>query len=176
MVQVRFPRHSPFGPERPQIARFALFLVLVTGLLGGLFPASSIAAEKKPVTAKDQLEFGVQMAQRGLWSEALFRFRQADTLDPDNPEVLNNLAISYEALGLFEKALEHYRRALEGAPDKRTVRRNYARFVEFYQAFNPAEEDEESDDANGGPSESALATDDEQTEEADGTETESGGR
>ncbi|HUF78883.1 MAG TPA: hypothetical protein VMR44_08210, partial [Thermoanaerobaculia bacterium] len=27
--------------------------------------------------ADDQLKFGVQMAQRGLWSEALFRFERA---------------------------------------------------------------------------------------------------
>jgi tetratricopeptide (TPR) repeat protein len=92
--------------------------------------------------ADDQLAFGVQMAKRGLWSEALFRFRQAEKAQPGNPRVLNNLAVAYEAVGLFEEALETYQTALKADPANRDLRRNYARFIEFYQAFKPDEESE----------------------------------
>lgn len=117
-------------------------------LFVGLLAVPSFASKKKPVTLQDQLEFGVKMAQRGLWSEALFRFRQAERLAPESPSVLNNLAVAHEALGRFEEALEIYRRALELDPDNAGLRRNYARFVEFYQSFKPPEEGE-GEDADG---------------------------
>lgn len=90
-------------------------------------------------SAQHQLGFGVSMAQRGLWSEALFRFERADELEPNSFRVLNNLAVAYEANGRFDEALATYRRALALDPDDRNLRRNYARFVEFYQSFRPEE-------------------------------------
>ena len=104
-----------------------------------LAPAPLEAAEGKN---NQQLSFGVQMAKRGLWSEALFRFRQAEKTQPGNPRVLNNLAVAFEAVGLFDEALETYKAALKADPANRELRRNYARFIEFYQAFKPEEEPE----------------------------------
>ncbi len=85
-----------------------------------------------------QLAFGVEMAKRGLWSEALFRFKQANRWSPGNPRVLNNMAVAYEALGNFEKALDYYQEAIKSDPSNRELKRNYSRFVEFYRAFKPA--------------------------------------
>jgi hypothetical protein len=79
------------------------------------------------------------MARRGLWNEALFRFHEAERGDPENPRVQNNLGVAYEAQGDFETALAHYKRALQLAPNNREVRSNYARFVEFYQAYKSPE-------------------------------------
>jgi Tfp pilus assembly protein PilF len=93
----------------------------------------------RPDSAHSQLAFGVDMAKRSLWSEALFRFHQAERLDPDNPRVLNNLAVAYEATGEYQKALEYYQKALKRSPDNRDLRANYSRFVEFYQGFKPDE-------------------------------------
>lgn len=88
----------------------------------------------------DQLRFGVRMAQQGLWSEALFRFERARSLDPGNPRVLNNLAVALEAAGRYDEALEMYREALRLAPGNRDLERNYASFLDFYQSFRPAED------------------------------------
>ncbi len=105
---------------------------------------SVIAVVAVPAAAEPvgQLAFGAEMAGRGLWSEALFRFRQAEKEQPGDPRILNNIAVSLEALGLYEEALETYRQAVEQAPSMETAKRNYARFVEFYQAYRGGEEDD----------------------------------
>ena len=91
-------------------------------------------------SAGSQLAFGVDMARRGLWNEALFRFHQAEQLDPQNPRVQNNLGVAYEAAGDFDKALEHYKKALQLSPENREMKANYARFVEFYQSYKGGKE------------------------------------
>lgn len=117
--------------------------------LSALAPVSVAAAPK----AGSQLEFGVDMAKRGLWNEALFRFQQARRERPSDPQVLNNIAVAYEALGLFEQALEAYREALDASPGSRELRANYSRFLEFYQSFRPVEPEaaEAADDAEEAP-------------------------
>ena len=97
--------------------------------------ASCGAGHVKPEKADAQLAFGIKMAKRGLWSEALFRFRQAERHEPGNPRMLNNLAVAYEALGQFDLALDYYQRALKASPADGDLRRNYSRFVEFYRNF-----------------------------------------
>lgn len=92
-----------------------------------------------PATSPAQLSFGVDMARRGLWSEALFRFKQAERLSPGDPQILNNMAVAYEALGEFEKALDYYQRAIKADRNNKDLRRNYSRFIEFYRAFKPDE-------------------------------------
>jgi tetratricopeptide (TPR) repeat protein len=89
-----------------------------------------------PHTAASQMRFGVRMAEKGLWSEAIFRFQQAEGLGGGtDPQVLNNLAVASEALGRFEDALGYYRRALELAPGNRELKANYDRFVSFYESY-----------------------------------------
>lgn len=95
------------------------------------------AGRKSPETPAAQLEFGVEMAKRGLWSEALFRFKQAERANPGDPRILNNMAVSFEALGQFDKALDFYQRAIKADRGNSDLRRNYSRFIEFYRAFKP---------------------------------------
>ncbi len=102
-------------------------------------------------SAKSQLSFGTQMAQRGLWNEALFRFRQAEKLESSNGRVWNNVAVAYEATGNYEEALKSYRRALDLAPGDQEIKRNYARFVEFYQSFKPKKDGDAPKQEGGMP-------------------------
>lgn len=114
---------------------------LVLGL--ALLSAATLAGCSGPAVehgAGDQLQFGVRMAQQGLWSEALFRFEKARQMDPGNPRVLNNIAVALEAAGRYDEALEAYREALRVAPGHRGLSENYAHFVEFYESFRPVEE------------------------------------
>jgi tetratricopeptide (TPR) repeat protein len=116
--------------------------VLIALLVG--LPTQSVAAEDTPSLNKE-IEFGVKMAQRGLWNEALFRFKRAAEVRPGDSKVLNNLAVAYEAIGQYENALLAYQEALKADSANRELKRNYSRFVEFYQAFNPANEEPEAD-------------------------------
>lgn len=120
---------------RPTLLRAVLWLAFLPLLLSACGNRYG-----RPDSASSQLAFGVEMAQRGLWSEALFRFHQAERIDPNNPRIQNNLGVAYEAAGEFETALEHYKRALQLDPNNRELRANYARFVEFYQGFRPQDQ------------------------------------
>jgi Tfp pilus assembly protein PilF len=111
-------------------------LTVMTCLLAVLMIGGRKKQEETSSSAA-QLTFGVEMAKRGLWSEALFRFKQAARSDPGNPRILNNMAVAYEALGNFEKALDFYQDAIRSDPGNRELKRNYSRFVEFYRAFKP---------------------------------------
>ena len=142
--------------------RKGLRIPLVTAVLATVLvvaPGESLAkkskAKTRKVTAAEQMAFGVDMAKRGLWREALFRFQRARQLDPNLPRVLNNMAVAFEAVGDFDRALEYYKLALESDPGNKDLRKNYARFVEFYQSFRPPEETREAAD---GDSEESDAT------------------
>jgi tetratricopeptide (TPR) repeat protein len=111
------------------------FLIPLPLLLAGALAACG--GYGQPNDATSQLAFGTSMAKRGLWSEALFRFHEAERLDPENARVQNNLGVAYEATGQFDQALQHYQHALKLEPNSREVKNNYARFVEFYQSFRP---------------------------------------
>lgn len=130
----------PMKQHPKKILMITVTCLMVTFLYG---------AKKAPVTQAEQLNFGVKMAQRGLWSEALFRFRQAERLQPGDSRVLNNMAVAYEALGNFEKALDFYQNAIKSDPTNKDLKRNYSRFVEFYRAFKPAEKEKEEETGGG---------------------------
>lgn len=137
--------HGRTMTDRPIPRLVVLALLLVTPLLLSTGCASGSgnsdrAVAVAPETAEDQVRFGVEMARRGLWEEALFRFERAHRLAPNDARVLNNVAVAHEASGDYEKALEAYREALRLSPTDPELRRNYARFAEFYGSFRPAEE------------------------------------
>ncbi len=107
-------------------SRFAVAL-----LLG----CSSCASYSRTEKAKSQIAFGSDVARKGLWREAAFRFEQAITKEPKNARAHNNLAVALEATGEFARALAEYKKALELDPKDTYIRRNYARFAEFYTSF-----------------------------------------
>ena len=83
-----------------------------------------------PPTADQELRFGIQAAQKGLWNEARFRFERAVLLQPDNAKALNDLAVAYEHQGEFEKARQSYEKALELKPGDAYIQQNYDLFRE----------------------------------------------
>ncbi|MGE0594196.1 MAG: tetratricopeptide repeat protein [Vicinamibacterales bacterium] len=81
--------------------------------------------------ARKQVEFGINVAQRGLWREAIYRWERAVEIDPTYPAAQNNLAIGYEHEGDLEKARAAYERALELDPNNLMIRQNYELFREI---------------------------------------------
>jgi type IV pilus assembly protein PilF len=81
--------------------------------------------------AKSQVEFGINVAQRGLWREAIYRWEKATEIDPTYAAAFNDLAIAYEHEGQLAKARKAYEKAIELDPNNQQVRQNYELFKEI---------------------------------------------
>ena len=89
------------------------------------------AAASDRTKAQEQVEFGIQVAQNGLWNEALYRWQKAVEIDPTYAAAWNNLAIAYEHEGKFEDAKKAYEKALELDAKNLMIRQNYDLFKEI---------------------------------------------
>lgn len=105
----------------------ALFSAMVLGL--AYVPAPAFADARSD--AKSEVAFGIDVAQRGLWREAIYRWERAIQLDPKYVAALNNLAVAYEHEGQLEKAREAYEKALGIEPNNLQIRQNYELFKEI---------------------------------------------
>jgi Flp pilus assembly protein TadD len=104
-------------------------------VLSSLIVVNGCTSYSNTDRAKSQIAFGAEVARKGHWREATFRFEQAVTKEPGNPRAHNNLAVALEASGEYARALAEYKKALELAPKDDYIRRNYARFAEFYTSY-----------------------------------------
>ena len=102
----------------------------LTAVVGFLLSAAPIFADVRE-DAKSQVNFGIDVAQRGLWREAIYRWEKAVQLDPSYAAAYNDLAIAYEHEGLLEKARKAYERALELDPNNAQIRENFELFKEI---------------------------------------------
>lgn len=101
--------------------------LLIVGTMG-MAPGSAADARSE---AKSQVDFGITVAQRGLWREAIFRWERAVELDPTYSAAYNNLAVAYEHEGQLDKARRAYEKALELDPGNTQTRQNYELFKEI---------------------------------------------
>ena len=92
---------------------------------------SSAAFANDRDAAKAQVEFGIKVAQSGLWKEAQYRWEKACELDPTYAQAWNNLAIAYEHEGKFDEARQAYEKALTLDPKNLLIRQNYDLFKEI---------------------------------------------
>ena len=129
----------------------ALAMVVILGPVG-----SGALLAKNPMAkqAEEEMEFGYKAAKRGYWQEALERFELADELTPNQPRILNNIAVALEANGRFDEARTTYRAALALDPSNSTLAKNIERFDEFYTTYVAEPEDEA-----GGDDETAAGAD-----------------
>jgi len=94
-----------------------------------LLPLSSIRASDAYV---ENMKFAANMAKRGSWREALFRWEKAAALSPKNAKIQNNLGVAHEALGNVAQAMAHYDRAIEWTSKDSVVATNRARAERFW--------------------------------------------
>ena len=111
---------------------YRIFVPLVASLL---VSAPSFGADNGK-DAKKEVAFGIDVARRGLWREARFRFEQATTLNPDSASAFNNLGVTLEQQGEFEKARGAYERALQLEPKNLSIQQNYDLFREADEKRN----------------------------------------
>jgi len=108
--------------------RYILLSMLSTTLLS--LWASPAFADRRD-EARSQVDFGINVAQRGLWREAIYRWEKAVELDPKYAQAYNDLAIAYEHEGMLDKARKAYDKALELEPNNAQIRQNYDLFKEI---------------------------------------------
>ena len=112
--------------------RLLSVVVLLTALSG-------VAYADARSDAKAQVEFGIAVAQRGLWKEAIYRWERATQIDPTYAAGFNNLAVGYEHEGMLDKAAEAYERALKLEPNNVLVRQNFELFKEIHDRTNQSQ-------------------------------------
>ena len=101
-----------------------------------LLACSAPAFADNEKDAKKVVAFGIDVARRGLWQEARFRFEQAASLNPDSASAFNNLGVTLEQQGEFEKARAAYERALQLDPKNLSIQQNYDLFREADEKRN----------------------------------------
>src|SRR4249919_3348578 len=114
----------------------ALALLVVLAALGSAAPARADARSD----AKSQVAFGISVAQRGLWREAIYRWEKAVELDPSYAAAFNDLAIAYEHEGQLEKARKAYEKAVELEPNNAEIKQNFELFKEINDRTGSAKE------------------------------------
>jgi Tfp pilus assembly protein PilF len=112
----------------------ALFVVVV------LVVSASPSFADARTDAKSQVDFGINVAQRGLWREAIYRWEKAVEIDPTYAAAFNDLAIAYEHEGQLDKARKAYDKALELDPNNTQIRQNYELFKEINDRTNSGKE------------------------------------
>lgn len=103
---------------------------IVTGLTVTVLAVAPLAADSRS-NAREQVEFGINVAQRGLWREAIYRWEKAVELDPKYAAAFNDLGIGYEHEGQLDKARRAYEKALALDPNNAQIRQNYDLFKEI---------------------------------------------
>ena len=104
---------------------FALPVVVLLALT-----ASPAAADVRS-DAQKQVEFGIAVAQRGLWREAIYRWERAVKIDPTYAAAHNNLGIAYEHEGDLDKARAAYEKAIALEPNNAFIKQNFELFKEI---------------------------------------------
>ncbi|MBI4161770.1 MAG: tetratricopeptide repeat protein [Acidobacteria bacterium] len=127
------------GSNLGRAARF--LLPVLVGLLG---------AGASPGNLQRQTEFGIELARKGLWQEAIFRWKRSLAINPYSAILHNNLAVAYETLGRYDEAAREYERALElGRNRYEEIRENYESFMAFYSVYRESRPEEKEQEQDG---------------------------
>ncbi len=121
-----------FQAQTMSAVRFlSFFLLLFAFLIFFISPCFAETSEE----VRGQLKYGVRAAKEDHWDEAIYRWRKAMQLDPNNLMAHNNLAVAYEQVGEYELAMEEYQTAYRLDSQNQTVKDNLDRFKDFYRKY-----------------------------------------
>ena len=82
--------------------------------------------------AKAQVDFGIKVAQNGLWKEATYRWEKAVEIDPDLRGGLEQPRRSATSTqGSFDEARKAYEKARRARSEEPVIRQNYDLFKEI---------------------------------------------
>jgi Flp pilus assembly protein TadD len=97
--------------------------------------ASTFASDARDL-AKEQVKFGIEVAQHGLWREAVAKFIRAADIDPTYAAAWNNLGIAYEQQGDLDRARDAYEKAIKLDKKNEYIKQNVELFREIHERTN----------------------------------------
>ncbi len=116
--------HSSHGDQ-------ALLVALLLSL-----PAAPPFADARG-DAQKQVQFGIAVAQRGLWREAIYRWERAAQLDPHTRRLRTTSRLRYEHEGELDQGARRLREgASSSSPAMRLIKQNYELFREINDRTN----------------------------------------
>ena len=122
---------------RRHLRRFACRLILGIVLVAPLLQQGIPVTPAKEPGAKDAMQFAADMAERGNWREASFRWNQLVDRGIVDAKVNNNLGVAAEATGDLEQADRYYTEALRAAPGDPTIADNWNAFLRLRKLLQP---------------------------------------
>ncbi len=117
------------------IALLALLSACVTSQSGGF--AEKADAQKAYETS---LELARAYIANGQWDQAKRHLQYAETVEKNNAETLEALALVFQNTGEIEIAADYYSRAVIIAPQEMRIRNNYAAFLYGQEQYQQAAE------------------------------------
>mgnify|MGYP000159116339 CR=1 FL=1 len=132
--------------RNPTLVQFQIIPILLATAFAANAEPEMDAAPDEGTTFNLSLRFavnlaiennlGIEVARRGLWREALYRWQRAIDLDPTYAPAWNNLGIAFEYEGRFDEAREAYETALDLDPNNFLIEQNYDLFLEVNDRVN----------------------------------------
>lgn len=101
---------------------------LLVGCLAAAIALLALPSSFAKQDGKGAMQFAADMAQRGNWREASYRWQRILSEGSGDPKLYNNLAVAAEAVGDMDQAEQYYEKALELAGGDPTINENYRRY------------------------------------------------
>lgn len=100
-------------------------------IAGGCAVISDLTKPKMSSHEKAELnmQMGVRYMELGMLDVAQEKLKLAEDLDSGNPEIQNALAIFYERIKDYPRAIDHYKTALNRDPGNFSIQSNYGRLL-----------------------------------------------
>lgn len=130
-----------------QLVRFRLSAVLV--LCIAVLVAGCVTTKRGGYTDKTDekkaFETSLQLARSYIaqsnWDQAKRHLQFAESVEENNPDTLEALALVFQNTGELETAESYYKRAIKQVPDRVRIRNNYAAFLFAQQRYAEAAEE-----------------------------------
>ena len=107
------------------VCSLSAWLVVAIAGSAGLLAQPAINTATKPPSADSYLAASYEAYQQGRFSESIAAAREALRLYPDLALAWNNMAASYNALGLFDDGLRAAQEAIRLQPDFPLAKNNF---------------------------------------------------
>ncbi len=97
--------------------------------------ANKVATGKKAQALED---LGISLIRQGNLREGLERLLEANKLDPENAKIHNELGLAYRDLGIYEKSIVHFKKALALRPEFPEAQNNLGTLYLLLKKWNLA--------------------------------------